>query len=631
MISVNDPSALTLGTTYYYRVQAIDDGFNSPYEQVYNNTSALLSGWSNTAMISPVPIIGVAPVSLAFGTVAAGSSSTSGPVVISNTGTATLTITGMTSSAGDFVSTTCSSVPAGQTCSFAVTFSPTAGGAQNATLTIASTDPARPSVTISMTGTGIVGTNTALTAPGITYGVDGVITVAVAQTTGTLAPTGSVTLTVDGGAPLTQPLSAGSATFTMTTPAAGSHTLVANYAAQNGFQSSTGNGTLVVSGAPLTITASSGTMTYGGPVPAITPSFSAFVLGQTNLTALTTQPTCSTTATNASPVASYPSTCSGAVAPNYAISYTPGTVTVGKANSTTVIVSNLPNPSIIGQIVTIRYTVTPQFAGSAITGTVAVQASTGESCSAAPNVGACSITFQTGGTRTLTATYSGDSNVNGSASAAATQRVSGVSLSTTSLLFGNQVVGTISATQQVTLANVGNTTLTISNIAWSANFSDSNNCGGSLAPGRSCRINVRFAPTTTGVLTGTLTITDSDVTSPQIVTLTGTGVQAAVSLTPTSHNFGTQARRTTSAPFTFVLSNSGTASLTINSISLGGANANQFAIQSRTCTNTLAAGSSCNINVVFSPSNRATYNATLQINDNAPGSPQTATLTGIGQ
>ena len=140
-----------------------------------------------------------------------------------------------------------------------------------------------------------------------------------------------------------------------------------------------------------------------------------------------------------------------------------------------------------------------------------------------------------------------------------------------------------------------------------------------------------FAPTTTGVLTGTLTITDSDVTSPQIVTLTGTGVQAAVTLSPTSHSFGNQARRTTSPPFTFTLSNTGTASLTINSINLGGANPNQFAIQSRTCTNTLAAGSSCNINVVFSPTNRATYNATLQVNDNAPGSPQTATLTGTGQ
>ena len=144
-------------------------------------------------------------------------------------------------------------------------------------------------------------------------------------------------------------------------------------------------------------------------------------------------------------------------------------------------------------------------------------------------------------------------------------------------------------------------------------------------------MNVAFVPTTTGVLTGTLTITDSDVTSPQIVTLTGTGVQAIASLTPTSHTFQNQTRRTTSAPFTFTLSNTGTAALTINSITLGGANPTQFAIQSRTCTNTLAAGSSCNINVVFSPSNRATYNATLQVNDNAPGSPQTATLTGTGQ
>jgi hypothetical protein len=628
-ISVNDPPQLNSGTTYYYRVQAVDDGFNLPHEQLYNTTSALLSGWSNIATISTVPIIGVAPVSLAFGTVAVGSGSTSAPVVISNTGTATLTITSMTSSAPDFVPTLCSSVPAGQTCAFTVTFSPSAGGPQNASLTIASNDPARPSVTVSMTGTGVVGTNMTITAPTITYGANGAINVSVAATSGTAS--GNVSLTVDGGAPLTLGLTAGSATFNLTAPAAGSHALVANYAAQNGFQASTANGTLVVNGAPLTVTASSGSMIYGGPVPAITPGFSPFVLGQTAATALTTQPTCSTTATSATPVASYPSNCSGAVAPNYAITYVAGTVTLAKDSSTTTIVSNLPNPSIIGQIVTIKYTVNPQFAGSVVTGTVTVKASTGESCTAAPTAGACTITFQTGGSRTIVATYSGDGNITGSASTAVTQNVSNVSLSTTSLLFGNQVVGTRSAQQQVTIANVGTTTLTITGFAWSPNFSDSNNCGGSLAPGRSCRVNVAFVPTTTGVLTGTLTITDSDITSPQIVTLTGTGVQAGVSLSPTSHSFGTQARRTTSAPFTFTLSNTGTASLTINSIGLGGANPNQFAIQSRTCTNTLAAGSSCSINVVFSPNNRATYNATLQVNDNAPNSPQTGTLTGTGQ
>jgi hypothetical protein len=235
-ISTTDGTALTGGTTYYYRVQAIDDGFNTPYEQLYNPTSALFSGWSNVATISPVPIIGVAPTSLAFGTVAVGSSSISAPVIISNTGTATLNISSMTSSAPDFVPTLCSLVTAGQTCSFTVTFSPSAGGPQSATLTIASDDPARPTVLVSMTGTGVVGTGMTIQSPAITYGANGVITVSVEATTGTVSPTGNVTLAVDGGAPLMQTLSAGSATFNLTAPAAGSHTLVANYAAQNGFQ-----------------------------------------------------------------------------------------------------------------------------------------------------------------------------------------------------------------------------------------------------------------------------------------------------------------------------------------------------------------------------------------------------------
>src|SRR5271157_2519696 len=79
--------------------------------------------------------------------------------------------------------------------------------------------------------------------------------------------------------------------------------------------------------APLVITASSGSMTYGGTAPTITPGYSGFVNGDTPAS-LTTPPTCSTTATSHSPVGSYPSSCSGAVNSNYAISYVNGTVTV---------------------------------------------------------------------------------------------------------------------------------------------------------------------------------------------------------------------------------------------------------------------------------------------------------------
>ena len=314
--------------------------------------------------------------------------------------------------------------------------------------------------------------------------------------------------------------------------------------------------------------------------------------------------------------------------PNYAITYVAGTVTISKASSTTAIVSNLPNPSIIGQIVTVRFAVTPLFP-AVVTGTVTVTASTGETCSATPLAGSCNLTFATGGSRTITATYSGDGNVNGSVSAAVNQKVSSVSLSTSSLLFGNQLVGTTSATQQVTLVNVGTTTLTINSIQWSANFSDSNNCNGSLRPGASCRINVRFVPTTTGVLTGTLTITDSDVTSPQVVTLTGTGVAPVLSLSTNALPFGNQAVNTTSASQTVLVSNTGTAPLIINNIALNGANPNQFT-QNNNCPGTLAVGASCTVNVAFRPRSRGNKSANLNVNVAAPATSKSVALTGTG-
>ena len=91
-------------------------------------------------------------------------------------------------------------------------------------------------------------------------------------------------------------------------------------------------GALTVGKAPLSITASSGTMTYGGTVPTISPSYSGFVSGDTSAS-LTSQPTCTTTATSSSPVAGspYQTSCSGAVDPNYTITYPRGSLAVTKA------------------------------------------------------------------------------------------------------------------------------------------------------------------------------------------------------------------------------------------------------------------------------------------------------------
>ena len=90
-----------------------------------------------------------------------------------------------------------------------------------------------------------------------------------------------------------------------------------------------------VTPATLTITASSPSMTYGGSAPTITPAYSGFVNGDT-ASSLTTLPTCSTTATSSSPVSppTYPSSCGGAVDPNYSFSYFGGSVTVNAATLT---------------------------------------------------------------------------------------------------------------------------------------------------------------------------------------------------------------------------------------------------------------------------------------------------------
>jgi Putative Ig domain/Cep192 domain 4/Abnormal spindle-like microcephaly-assoc'd, ASPM-SPD-2-Hydin len=97
-------------------------------------------------------------------------------------------------------------------------------------------------------------------------------------------------------------------------------------------------------------------------------------------------------------------------------------------------------------------------------------------------------------------------------------------LSATSLAFGDQVVGTTSAAQSITLSNYGTTTLSIASIAASTNFAETTTCSSTLASGASCTISVTFTPSNTGSVNGTLAVADTAADSPQIVSISGTGV-----------------------------------------------------------------------------------------------------------
>jgi len=123
-----------------------------------------------------------------------------------------------------------------------------------------------------------------------------------------------------------------SGTGEVTITGAGTSTMTASFTPTDStnYASTSTTMTLTVTKAPLTITASSSAVTYGGAVPTISPAYSGFVNGQ-GVGALSSTPTCSTTYTNTSSVGTYPTTCSGAAGDDYSFVYVDGTVTVSAA------------------------------------------------------------------------------------------------------------------------------------------------------------------------------------------------------------------------------------------------------------------------------------------------------------
>jgi Beta-propeller repeat/Abnormal spindle-like microcephaly-assoc'd, ASPM-SPD-2-Hydin len=208
-----------------------------------------------------------------------------------------------------------------------------------------------------------------------------------------------------------------------------------------------------------------------------------------------------------------------------------------------------------------------------------------------------------------------------------------VTLVPPNLNFGNQTVGITSAPQKSTLNNTGDGPLTITSIAVtgpnSGDFAEKDNCGTSVPPFGSCDISVTFTPAATGTRNAAVSITDNAPNSPQSLPLTGVGVLPAVTLSPTSLNFGNQGVGTTSHPQVTTLTNTGAGVLTITSIGINGTNRGDFA-QTNNCPGSVPTNGTCQISVTFTPKATGSRNAAVSVADNAPGSPQSVPLTGVG-
>ena len=206
---------------------------------------------------------------------------------------------------------------------------------------------------------------------------------------------------------------------------------------------------------------------------------------------------------------------------------------------------------------------------------------------------------------------------------------------TTTLTYAAQNINTTSAPQSVTLFSTGNTTVNLNPIAApTGDYAVSaTTCGATLAAGATCSISVTFTPTAGGTRTGTLTVTGDATNSPQSINLTGTGQSGlkTISQNFTSFTYQTQNVGTTSGQQTVSFTSTGNTTVNITSATLGGTNPGDYAISLNTCGATLSVGNGCTVGVTFTPLSNGLRTASLLLTDDATGSPQTVTLSGMGQ
>jgi hypothetical protein len=221
-----------------------------------------------------------------------------------------------------------------------------------------------------------------------------------------------------------------------------------------------------------------------------------------------------------------------------------------------------------------------------------------------------------------------------------------ISIQPVALGFGSEAVGTVSGAQTVTLINTGSARLSFASITITGtNAADFGIVSTGLAPcqasngspiaiGKSCTVEVDFAPQSGGSKSASLAFTDNAGGSPQLVTLTGTAAAPLVAFAPPSLTFTTpQSVGTVSAAQSILVTNTGNAALSINHpLLVTGANSSDFVVRD-TCAPSLGTAppsNTCAIQVTFAPAAPGTRTATVSVSDNASGSPQTIPLSGTG-
>ena len=558
----------------------------------FNNWNTRIASFKYPSCTS-TPAVTLGPNGLFFGSYAVGVTSPTQTVTLTNKQSVALNISRITPS-GDFNQTdTCgSSVAAQGTCTFTVSFTPTAAGIRTGQIVISDDAAGSPQQVMNLTGTG------------------GGPIMALAQT--------SLSLTA-----LVRNTSTKSAKLTNN----GSAALI--------FSSIKASGDYSVGGSCTSVTFLDPGLSCAVAV-SFTPTVTGTVLG-------------AVTISDNAPGSPHLITLSGIGLPTLSVSPTNltwGTISVGSTGT--------------AQIVTIANNATTKQSFSYMgSGNFGISSGGGTPCGTSPvslglapnNKCTLSVTFSPTangaikGALTVTDSLTGLAynpqivGLNGSGTGAA---VSHLSFQPSNVSFGNVVVGSALGPKTVTVKNASTSSLTITGVTPSGDFSNSatgtSPCqnGTVLTAGLTCTLALTFTPTVQGNLNGSVTISDNATTGPttQVFDLTGIGNWPIV-LSPASLTFSPQSVGTTSAAQLVTMLNYSTSTVAINSIVASG----DYSFASGgSCGTTVSAATgqtpgSCTFAVTFTPAVTGSIKGAVTVTHNAAGnnSPQVVGLSGTGQ
>jgi len=207
----------------------------------------------------------------------------------------------------------------------------------------------------------------------------------------------------------------------------------------------------------------------------------------------------------------------------------------------------------------------------------------------------------------------------------------GIQLSSNSLSFGNDPVGTNSS-QALIITNTGTAALSITQVT--ASGSTAFTVGGlslplSVSAGQKATITASFLPASVGTVTGTISIVSNASTSAIPVTLTGSGIAATYGLTvsPASLSFGNVTTGTSSASQNVNVTNTGNSKVIVSQVAVSGPG---YVVTGGSTPVTISPSQTLSLTTKFDPSVTGSVSGAISVVSNATGSPASVSLSGTG-